>query len=143
MNRSVLGLGLVVELMASYLLLGSAPFDSHGSIRVFLIEHAIIWAFTLLVIVALAQATTGKKLPGPFQAALACLIAELISTSVMWLVIPSDFSHLDQVGRQWFGFGGFWNYFLRRTLGWFIFAAIALLVYSLRSRRTPGRNATA
>jgi hypothetical protein len=141
MNRPVLVLGLVVELMASFLMRASAPSDSYPSIRNFLVQHAIIWAFTLAAAVALANATLAKKLPGSVQAALACLIAELVSTCLMWLVIPSDFSHLDQVCREWFGFSGFWNYFLRRLLGWLILAAIALLVYCFRPQRIPGTNA--
>jgi len=126
MDRRLLPLGIVVEWSASILMVLSTPSDVHPSIRAFLVEHSIAWVFTLAALVPFTNATLAKNLSGPLQTALACLIAELVSTCLMWMVIPSDLSHLDQVSQEWFG--GFWDYFLRRLLLWRILAAIALVV---------------
>jgi hypothetical protein len=127
MNRPVLALGITVELLASAPTVLSAPTDVHPSIRTFLLEHALIWAFVFAILIKLAIATPQGRFSSPLQTALACLLAELVSTCCAWFIIPSDLSHINEVCREWFG--GFENYFLRRFTIWCVMAALALLVY--------------
>jgi len=137
MNRRVLALGVSVELLASAFTVLSTPSDIHPSVRTFVIEHALIWAFVFAILIKLATATFRGKLASPLQTAITCIVAESVSTCCAWFIIPSDLSHIDEVNQIWFG--GFGDYFLRRFIIWCGMAALALLVWRFAIGRSAKR----
>jgi hypothetical protein len=62
MDRRVLALGVTVEILASLLAVLLTPSDIHPTIRAFLIEHALLWAFTFAALIRPAIATLGNQL---------------------------------------------------------------------------------
>ena len=116
MNRRVFALGLAVEVLASVFSVAAlAPFRYPVTIGYLVVEHVLLWGITFGLLIKPLARTLESRLSNGQQTAVTCVFAELVSTSVMWFVIPS--------------FDGFWDYIFECSFAWFVLGAIAALVY--------------